>query len=228
MPVTAHYDAIADWYADYTAPDGAAADFGDRVHGLLGELLGAADTPGTVVLDVGCGTGARVPALAALGWRPAGVDLSAGQLRHAARRLPVAQADAAALPIGTGTVAAAVGVLCHTDLPDHAGVVREIARVLRPGGAFIHIGVHPCFTGAFADRTDSARIIVDNGYLRTERRFDSYTPHGVRARVGAWHVTLAGLLAAPLAAGLTITRVAESGLDGDVPDLFGYRAVAAG
>jgi len=28
-------------------------------------------------------------------------------------------------------------------------VLRQVARVLRPGGIFVHVGVHPCFCGGF-------------------------------------------------------------------------------
>src|SRR5206468_7694060 len=97
------------------------------------------------------------------GGTPVGVDLSLRQLRHAAARLPVAAGDAARLPVADASVPAAVCLLAHTDVPDYPAVVREVARVLAPGGRFVHIGVHPCFAGAFADRSDPARIVVDSG-----------------------------------------------------------------
>ncbi|MFI7488162.1 methyltransferase domain-containing protein [Micromonospora echinaurantiaca] len=215
----AAYDAYADWYEDYVTD--TSADYMSRVRQRLGELLGTG--PGRL-LDVCCGTGVHAAELRRLGWDPVGVDLSTGQLRHARGRLPVAVADAAALPVADAAVPAAVCVLAHTDVPDYAAVVAEVARVLSPGGRFVHLGVHPCFVGAFADRSDPARILIDGGYAERERSFWAWAPHGVRARVGAWHVPLADLLNAVTEAGLAVTRVVESG-SGPVPDVFGLAAV---
>lgn len=216
---TADYDSIADWYADYMVE---MSEYGARVHGMLRELLGAGD--GSWCLDICCGTGARVAVLRELGWRPVGVDISAGQLSHARAEMPVVQGDATALPFGDGVVSAAVCVLAHTDVPDYAKVVREASRVLASQGVFVHIGVHPSFVGAFADRSDPADVRVDAGYHRRDRRFDSFTPHGVRAKVGAWHTPLPDLLHTALDAGLTLARVVEDGPPDAVPDLFGFAA----
>ncbi|QSB12635.1 methyltransferase domain-containing protein [Natronosporangium hydrolyticum] len=219
MPNAPVYDAHADWYEQYIT--GPAATFSCRVRRLLADLLG--DGSGEVCLDVCCGTGAHAACLRDLGWQPVGVDLSAGQLRHARNRLPVALADAAHLPVAAGRLPAAVAVLCHTDLPDYSTVVTEVAGALRPGGRFVHIGVHPCFVGAFADWHDPAQVVIDNGYADPSYRFDSWTPHGVRARVGAWHTPLPDLLNAVTAAGLRLHRLVEDAPRG-VPDLLGYVA----
>ncbi|MEU8046174.1 methyltransferase domain-containing protein [Micromonospora echinofusca] len=206
----AAYDAHADWYEAFASD--TSSDYMTRVRGRLGDLLG----PGSGrCLDLCCGTGLQAAELRRLGWAPVGLDLSAGQLRHARPRLPVARADAAALPVAC--------VLAHTDVPDYAAVVAEVARVLAPGGRFVHVGVHPCFTGAFADRSDPQRIVIDGGYAERERSFRAWTPHGVRVRVGAWHVPLADLLNAVTDAGLTLVRTVEAG-SGPVPDLFGFLA----
>ena len=215
----AAYDAHADWYNDFMSA--AAGGYLDRVHATLAELLGPGE--GTC-LDVCCGTGAHASALAGLGWTPVGVDLSRGQLRHATRRLPVVVGDATALPLASTSVPAAACVLASTDVPDYPTVLREAARVLRPGGRFVHVGVHPCFIGAFADWSDRPRIVVDQRYADRSHTLDSWNPAGVRARVGAWHVPLADLLNATVAAGLRLVRTAEAGPDG-VPDLFGFLAV---
>ncbi len=215
----AAYDAHADWYNDFMSP--AAGAYIERVHATMAELLGSGD--GTC-LDICCGTGAHVPALTALGWTPVGIDLSSGQLRHALGRLPVAVADARALPFADASVPAAVCVLASTDVPEYAAVIREMARVLRPGGRFVHLGVHPCFIGAFADWSEQPRIVVDQRYADRSYTFDTWNPAAVRARVGAWHVPLADLLNGCMAAGLRLEQTAEAGPVG-VPDLFGFRGV---
>jgi ubiquinone/menaquinone biosynthesis C-methylase UbiE len=121
----------------------------------LVELLGSG--PG-VCLEVGCGTGVYAARVADLGWTPVGVDLSAGMLRHAVVRLPVAQTDATRLPLPDRSLGAVITVMVHTDVAEYRPILDEIARVLRPGGRFVHIGVHPCFCGGFADRTDPQAI----------------------------------------------------------------------
>lgn len=220
MTTVAAYDAHADWYEDYLAQPGAAT-FTRRVDDLLRELLGAGT--GTC-LEVGCGTGVHAPALRTLGWTPAGIDVSRGQLRYARARLPVANGDAAALPVAGRSLPAVVSLMMHTDLADYAAVLREVSRVLRPDGRFVHIGVHPCFIGAFADWSDRPRVIVDERYADRSHTFDAWCPAGVRARVGAWHVPLADLLNAAIAAGLSIVRTAETGAGG-VPEVFGLQAL---
>jgi SAM-dependent methyltransferase len=219
MSRPAAYDSCSDWYEDYV--HGAAANFTTRVQRLVVDLLGAGTGR---CLDVGCGTGVNAATLRTLGWTPVGLDISTSQLRHARPRLPVACGDATALPVTSGGVPAAVCLLAHTDVDDYAAVVREISRVLAPGGRFVHVGIHPCFTGAFADRTDPGRIVVDAGYHRTERRFQGWSPQGVRARVGATHRPLPALLHTAIDAGLAVVGVAESGPDAGVPDVLGFAA----
>jgi hypothetical protein len=58
-------------------------------------------------------------------------------------------------------------------------------------------------------------------YVRRERRFGTWNPHGVRARVGAAHLPVGDLLNALTAAGLSIERVAELGRP--VPDILAVR-----
>jgi SAM-dependent methyltransferase len=215
----AAYDAFADWYEQFASD--SSADYMTRVRRELADLLGAGSGR---CLDLCCGTGAHAGQLRQLGWEPVGVDLSAGQLRHARPRLPVARGDASALPVGDRVVPAVACVLAHTDVPDYPAVIAEAARVLAPGGRFVHLGVHPCFIGPFADRSDPERIVIDGGYAERERSFRAWSVHGVRARVGAWHLPLADLLNAVTGAGLELAGVAESG-SGPVPDLFGLLAV---
>ncbi|MBQ1096016.1 methyltransferase domain-containing protein [Streptomyces sp. b94] len=113
---------------------------------------------GDHVLDAGCGTGRALPALrAAVG--PSGLvvgaDLTPAMLQAAVRagrdrdgRLLLT--DVAALPLRSRTLDAvfAAGLVAH--LPDPAGSLRELARVVRPGGVLALF--HPIGRAALAAR----------------------------------------------------------------------------
>jgi SAM-dependent methyltransferase len=213
MARRAAYDEIADWYENDFLPrqaDGDPLGIRDALATLLGPHRLGPGGRGTC-LEVGCGTGANAEQLRRLGWTPLGVDLSSGMLRHARGRLPVARADAGHLPVAGGALDAVVAVMAHTDMPDYPAVLREVARVLRPGGVFVHIGVHPCFCGGFADRTEPEAIVIRPGYVDGHWTTASWTENGVRNRVGASHWPLPELLHAFLAAGLSLDRFAEGG-----------------
>ncbi|MFD9500794.1 class I SAM-dependent methyltransferase [Streptomyces sp. NPDC060035] len=227
MTRTAAYDRIADWYERefLGGPEAGAADGNPRSLGrLLGELIGPG--AGAACLEIGCGTGVHAARLRELGWAPLGIDLSAGMLRHARDRLPVAQADAARLPVRDGSVGAVIAVMVHTDMPDYPAVLHEAARVLRPGGVFVHIGVHPCFRGGFADRTDADAVVIRPGCLDDGWTTASWTDQGLRDKVGAGHLPLPGLLHGFLDAGLALERFAEHGAP--APIVMAVKARKAG
>jgi hypothetical protein len=112
--------------------------------------------------------------------------------------------------------------MVHTDMPDYPAVLCEASRVLRPGGLFVHIGVHPCFCGGFADRGDSAAVVIRPGYRDTYWTRDSWTDQGLRDKVGATHRPLPELLHAFLDAGLTLERFTEGG--SPTPTVLAVRA----
>jgi SAM-dependent methyltransferase len=91
------------------------------------------------LLDCGCGTGAVVAHLGRRG--PAvGVDLSPEALHLARTRgVAVARAGLLALPFADATfdVVTSFDVIYHRWVKDDAAAVREMARVLRPGGRLL-------------------------------------------------------------------------------------------
>ncbi|WCN05975.1 class I SAM-dependent methyltransferase [Streptomyces sp. M92] len=128
---------------------------------------------GASVLDAGCGTGRALPPLrTAVG--PSGLvvgaDLTPAMLQAAVRagrdrvgRLLLT--DVAALPLRSRSLDAvfAAGLIAH--LPDPAGNLRELARVVRPGGVLALF--HPIGRAALAAR-QGRRITPDD--LRAEPR----------------------------------------------------------
>jgi SAM-dependent methyltransferase len=102
-------------------------------------------------LDLGCGQGWYLAELSRAGYRMHGIDFSAGQLRKATQHLgaapgvvaqagPFARADAQSLPFPDGAFDFAYSINAFHHLPSAAAqerAIREIVRVLRPGGVFI-------------------------------------------------------------------------------------------
>lgn len=95
----------------------------------------AAVPPDSVLVDLACGSApmaARVTCRQYLG-----LDLSAAELREAsAKSLPVAQADSGCLPLRDGSADAVVMSMALMLVP-LVETLREVRRVLRPGGTFI-------------------------------------------------------------------------------------------
>ncbi|GAB2921356.1 class I SAM-dependent methyltransferase [Rhodococcus aerolatus] len=139
------------------APGGAFVWCPEDLHEDEAGLLG--DVDGRDVLEVGCGSAPCSRWLAAHGARAVGLDLSGAMLARAREAVradaaraaaagehPVAlvQATAEALPFA----AASFDVVCSAFgavpfVADPGLVMREVARVLRPGGRWVFATNHP-------------------------------------------------------------------------------------
>ena len=128
------YDAM-----DFTEPD---TRFADAAAALIG------DAPGIRAIDVGTGT-AKIPVLL-LARRPGisvlAVDMAEEMLRLAARNLAlagfedacaVARMDAKALDVPAASFDLVMSNSLAHHLPEPLGLFREIARVVKPGGAVL-------------------------------------------------------------------------------------------
>ena len=93
--------------------------------------------PGDRVLDACCGTGDLAVAAERRGGRVVGLDFSERMLERARRKsgaIEWVQGDALALPFGDGEFDAATVGFGVRNLADLEAGLRELARVVRPGG----------------------------------------------------------------------------------------------
>jgi SAM-dependent methyltransferase len=119
---------------------------------LLGEVAGRR------ILEVGAGSAMCSRWLATQGARPTAVDLSGGMLRHARAgagatgiEVPLVQADAQHLPFREAAFDVAFTAFGAVPfVADSARVMREVARVLRPGRRWVFATSHP-FRWVFPD-----------------------------------------------------------------------------
>jgi ubiquinone/menaquinone biosynthesis C-methylase UbiE len=149
------------------------------------------------VLDVGCGTG-RLLRAAALRWPAArliGVDPAEGMVAVARQLTPgatLARGLAEALPLPDASVDLALSTLSFHHWRDQTAGVREIARVLRPGGHFILADF--ALPGVFgrATRHGGGRPV-----RQRERLFAGAGLRIERQRRAAWPLIVATVAARP-------------------------------
>lgn len=162
--------------ADYLAAHGdflGSADFvwcpeavREADAGLLGDLAGRR------ILEVGCGSAPCARWLATQGAYPVALDLSGQMLRHAARMardtgisVPLVQADASRLPFADASFDLACSAFGAVPfVADSAVVMREVARVLRPGGRWVFAVTHP-MRWMFPDDPGEAGLTVAQSYF---------------------------------------------------------------
>lgn len=141
------YDRIAEGYATYWSPVHRASTL--RLLDAVG--LEAARAPSRIV-DVGCGTGALAVAAAAR-WPEAEIeatDISSGMLAVASRtiaaagpaggRVHLSRAPADRLPFADGSFDLALAAFVLQLVPSRPRALREMRRVLRPGGRLAYVG----------------------------------------------------------------------------------------
>lgn len=142
--VTPMFDIIAPRYDDFTRRFSWGMDA--RWKSELFTTLSRIAAPDATVLDVACGTGdiafaatARLPRS-----RVIGIDASPRMIEQAERRrsregegsarIRFAVGDLGTLDLPDASVDVITGGYALRNVPDHSAALRELARVLRPGG----------------------------------------------------------------------------------------------
>lgn len=102
-------------------------------------LAEAGVVAGRTVVDACCGTGDLALAFSAGGARVVGVDFTPGMLVHAVRKDAAraglfVEGDALRLPVGSGVADFASVAFGIRNVADRVAGLRELARVVRPGG----------------------------------------------------------------------------------------------
>lgn len=126
-----------------------------RVHCLdpyLEKLL--PELPAGRWLDLGCGEGTLARQFHALGNEVVGLDAAPEMVELARRRGPDDQrltfhvGPAEATGLESGSFCGAISKLTSMSITKYDQFVSEVDRLLRPGGLFVEIVVHPCFSGS--------------------------------------------------------------------------------
>ncbi len=161
------YDEIAEAYDERRRAEGPERD--------LAETFAADLRDGSRVLDAGCGAGRPVLETLARDHDVVGLDISTGQLRIARERVPdgrFAQADLANLPFDDGTFdgVASFHAVIHVPKEEHADVLSEFHRVLRPGGDLLVVMGDEAWEGHTEDWLDAGAAMEWSFFGRDRNR----------------------------------------------------------
>jgi SAM-dependent methyltransferase len=175
---------------------------------LLGEVAGRR------ILEIGCGSAPCARWLRTAGAEVVALDLSAGMLARAAELnratgvgVPLVQADAGALPFADGSMDLACSAFGGLPfVADVGAVLREVARVLRPGGRFVASVNHP-MRWPFPDSPDPEDLRIVSSYF--DRTPYVETDDAGRTVYVEHHRTVGDWVRAVVGAGLVLDDLLE-------------------
>jgi SAM-dependent methyltransferase len=209
------WDADADAYHQEHGEFLGDADFvwcPENLREADADLLG--DVRGRRILEVGCGSAPCARYLARQGATVVAFDLSAGMLAHATAAagrtgttVPLIQADVCEMPFADGSFDLAFSAFGAIPfVADSAGAMREVARVLRPGGRWVFAATHP-MRWAFPDDPGPAGLTAIQSYF-DRSPYVEVDAHGVPAYV-EHHRTMGDRIREIVGAGFALLDVIE-------------------
>ena len=198
------YDSIAEAYAALNETSLANAYYERPAILAL-----AGDVAGRRMLDAGCGSGPLSAALRDRGAIVTGIDISAGMLERARRRLGddacLQQADLKSpLPFPGNAFDDVIASLVLHYLEDWTAPLAELRRVLAPGGRLIASVNHP-----FSIYTPHRQPGRKADYFATYNWTEAWTIGGQTAQMTFWHRPLHAMTDAFTQAGFRISVVSE-------------------
>ena len=199
----------------------------ERLREADARLLGdPASLVGARALEVGCGAASCARWLTRQGAWAVGLDVSAGMLRQAALAgertgvaVPLVQAGAEQLPFPDGCfdlACSAFGAVPFVAEP--AAVMREVARVLRPGGRWVFAVNHP-MRWMFSDDPGPDGLTVAQSYF--DRSPYVEVDRDGRPGYVEHHRTLGDRVRDVVAAGLTLVDLVEPEWPEGLTDTWG-------
>lgn len=168
--------------------DAERADSDDRpLHRALVELT--ITTPLGDLLDIGCGEGRILKLLASRAGRAVGVDTDSDARRHARTEMLVAgiensslrKGDMYALPFANAEFDTVILDEVLSDATDPAAVLREAARLLRPGGRMLLLATTDVHDAATMGRQLSAWCRDADLRLASPRQIPGKNPRWIVA-----------------------------------------------
>jgi ubiquinone/menaquinone biosynthesis C-methylase UbiE len=177
-------------------------------------FLASLPPPRRLTLDVGCGEGRVTRDLRALGHNVVGLDVVPLLVEAARKADPGGEylvASATDMPFEDGAADLAIAFMSLMDMDDMPAALREIARVLAPGGLLVAPVVHPLNSaGVFSPRDgDETAPFVIGSYREQRRYHDSFDRSGLKMTFHSIHFTLEDYSRAFEEAGLQIMRMRE-------------------
>jgi SAM-dependent methyltransferase len=177
------------------------------------QFLALLTPPRRLALDLGCGEGRLSRDLRTRGYHLVGIDSSPTLTRLAREADPeigVYVGDAGALPFVGGTFDLVVAFMSLHDVTDLPGAVREVARVLEPGGCLCLAIVHPLNSaGTFESEDAASPFTIRGSYLEPFGYVDEVERDGLHMRFESAHRPLAAYFDALQQAGLLVEALRE-------------------
>ncbi|WP_125702132.1 class I SAM-dependent methyltransferase [Lacticaseibacillus daqingensis] len=184
---------------------------------------------GQRVLDLGCGYGWHCQYAAAQGAQSVlGVDssprmLAEARAHHSAPGITYELGDLTTFTRPAGSFDVIISSLALHYVADLAALMQRIAAMLAPGGVMLVTIEHPLFTAEgheqWVTTTTGEQVWPVDRYFDEGARATQFLAHTVTK----YHHTLSTLLTSVLAAGLTLTAVAEPrGTAADIAQRAGW------